>query len=473
MNRPPPAPALTDDEFAHYCALVQKVSGIALPPVRRSELEQAVHKAQLKAGLANARALYDHLTQVRGRPALTGLIEALTIGETHFFRNQPQFHALTHQVLPEIIARRRATRRLRVWSAGCSTGEEAYSLAILIDRLLPDAEQWQIHLLGTDLNRQSLDKARRGVYSAWSFREVPPDIQASYFVQRPRGQETDYEVVGRLRSRVQWDVLNLNDTVYPAVETNTHEMDLILFRNVLIYFSEATARQVVGRLYACLTDKGWLVVGHADTSLAVFHEFKVHNFPGTVLYQKPAAAEAAQRHALAHAASPTSGRTRPLRVVAPVRVPRRVTDPLKPRAAAPPAPAARVPDAQALYAAAKQHADQHALDAALTALDAALDQNPMLGAAHYLHGLILQERGQPAAALEALRRCVYAEPRFVLGHYALGSLLASQGQAERARKSLDNVVQLLAGRPRDELVPEGDSLTVGRLLELAALRQGM
>jgi chemotaxis protein methyltransferase CheR len=137
-----------------------------------------------------------------------------------------------------------------------------------------------------------------------------------------------------------------------------------------------------------------------------------------------------------------------------------------------PAPTAAT-NALALYAAARRHADQHALDDALLGLDQALAQDPLLAPAHYLHGLILQERGHAAAALEALRRCVYADPQFVLGHYALGSLLARQGEAERARKALANVKRLLAGRARDELIPEGDSLTVGRLLEMAALHQDL
>src|SRR5688500_4897129 len=96
-------PALTDDDYARFCALVQTTSGLDIPPVRRGEMEQAVRQAQARAGAADTQALYEHLTQMRGRSELQGLIEALTIGETHFFRNQPQFHALTHHLLPELI----------------------------------------------------------------------------------------------------------------------------------------------------------------------------------------------------------------------------------------------------------------------------------------------------------------------------------------------------------------------------------
>jgi chemotaxis protein methyltransferase CheR len=254
-----PAAGLSEDDYSRFRALVEKASGLDIPPARRLELEQALRQAQTRAGLPSAQALWAHLAQAGGRADLHALVEALTIGETHFFRNQPQFHALTHHVLPEIIERRRGARRLRLWSAGCATGEEAYSLAILVDRLLPAGEQWDVHLLATDINRQSLEKARRGLYSGWSFREVPPDLQASYFLRHQHGAETQFEVVPRLRHRIHWDYLNLIDAVYPAPETGTQALDLILFRNVLIYFSEATARAVVERMHACLTDGAWLV----------------------------------------------------------------------------------------------------------------------------------------------------------------------------------------------------------------------
>src|SRR5262249_24082640 len=158
-------------------------------------------------------ALYAQLASAEGRPALDELLEALTIGETHFFRNRAQFAALESHILPELIARRRDTRQLRVWSAGCASGEEPYSLAIAIERQLPDVADWQVLILATDINRQALEKARRGVYGAWSFREVPPEVQASYFI--PRGRE--FEIVPRVRERVTFAYLNLAAEGYPSL----------------------------------------------------------------------------------------------------------------------------------------------------------------------------------------------------------------------------------------------------------------
>src|SRR5258708_7520586 len=153
-----PSPLSSIDQ-ARFGNLVRSPRGVEVPPVRRVERELAVDQALPATGSADTDVLLQLLKDERGRPALETMVEALTIGETHFFRNRPQFEALANHILPELIGRRRATRQLRVWSAGCASGEEAYSLAILIERLLPDLDQWQVQILATDIHRQPLAQA--------------------------------------------------------------------------------------------------------------------------------------------------------------------------------------------------------------------------------------------------------------------------------------------------------------------------
>ena len=480
----PSASRLSEAEAARFSELVRQASGLEVPVARRLDLDQAVAQTRLRLGAADNEALFHILAAEAGRPALEALIEALTIGETHFFRNRPQFDVLTTRILPELIAAGRATRRLRLWSAGCATGEEPYSLAILLEILLPELDEWDVQILATDINRQALAKAHRGLYGAWSFREVPPDIHKTFFI--PQGGL--WEVAPRVRRRVTFAHLNFVKDSYPSLLTNTAAMDLILFRNVLIYFREATTRMVVGRLQRALVEGGWLVVGHADTAPGAFDQFVVHNFPGTVIYQKKVGG--------ALRAAP------PPKPPAPQPPERRAAPPaLEPRlaaktASAPPAAgpyqaaldlwkrgqpdealrrlealAADPHEALAAYHAAKIEADRQRLPEAERQIELALQRQPLLAPVHYLHGLILQATGRPEEAVAALRRCVYADDQLVVGHFALANLLARLGQAARARKALDNVERLLAGRPRDELLSEGDGLTVGRLLELAAVQK--
>jgi len=162
MTSAPPLTLVPADQ-ARFGDLVRQASGIEVPEVRQTELERALRQAMLESGASDLDALYEHLAGSSGRATLDTLVEALTIGETHFFRNRPQFEALAGHILPELIARRRASRQLRLWSAGCASGEEPYSLAILLEQLLPDLADWQVLILATDLNRQALAKAERGV----------------------------------------------------------------------------------------------------------------------------------------------------------------------------------------------------------------------------------------------------------------------------------------------------------------------
>jgi chemotaxis protein methyltransferase CheR len=259
------------------------VSGLELPAARQPDLRRAVDRALATTGLADGDELYRRLRDPAGRQALDAFVGDLTIGETHFFRNRPQFEALERHILPELIERRRASRRLRVWSAACSTGEEPYSLAILLERLLPDRASWDVRILATDINRAALERARRGQYSAWSFREVPDDVAGAFFVRRG----ASLELTGRIREAVSFSWLNLAGDHWPSAATHTLDLDLILCRNVLIYFGDELSRQVAGRLHGALSAGGWLLVAPAELSQTIFGDFTVTNLNGAVVYRKP------------------------------------------------------------------------------------------------------------------------------------------------------------------------------------------
>ena len=274
---------LDEAEYARFHELAQALTGMVFNDHRRPELERAVAETLQATGLTDLASLYDVLEQApASHPARIRFVRHLAVGETHFFRNEPQFSALAQHILPDLIERKRGVRQLRIWSAGCSTGEEPYSLAILLERLLPDLADWNVLLLATDINQDALERAQQGVYGPWSFRQAPPAFQAAYFTQEGR----TFTLLPRIRQRVTFAYLNLAGANYPSPLTNTTHMDLILCRNVLIYFPPATTQHVVHRLYDALAEDGWLIVGHAEPSQEVFHRFVSCNFPDTVVYRK-------------------------------------------------------------------------------------------------------------------------------------------------------------------------------------------
>jgi chemotaxis protein methyltransferase CheR len=504
--------SISDGDIDRLSHLVRDASGLEFPDSRRPSLARAVQQTITLHGLDRADALHDFLLDPAHRLELEAFIASLTIGETHFFRNRPQLDALQQHILPAIIADHAVERRLRIWSAGCATGEEAYSLAMLIDTLLPRRDGWNILILATDINKQSLEKAQRGIYGSWSFRQVPPEIQSRYFVQNGR----NFHLAPHIRDMVSFSYLNLVDDSYPSLLSNTQSMDLILCRNVLIYFREETINQVVSQLDDCLAPRGWLVPGHAESPMPTFRQhFAAREFPMAVCYQKrdpsdqqpgstplpgaghPRRAEAARPVPSTAPASasvtPRDTRSVPPAPAAPPRA--RPAPPPKPDAS-PDRPdraiaawregrvteatgmldriAATDPtDPTAPYLTAKILASLVRLDEARTAVLRALDRDPLHARSHYLHGLILQEQGRQADALEALRRAVYLDPQLALGRFSLAVLFAATGQAQRAEKELDTLIGLLDDRDRDEQLDDSDGVTVGRLLELVAVHRDL
>ncbi|MBI3921511.1 MAG: protein-glutamate O-methyltransferase CheR, partial [Armatimonadetes bacterium] len=173
------------------------------------------------------------------------LVSALANNESYFFRDSGQFSLLKYHLLPELIAQNRQRGTLRLWSAGCSTGEEPYSLAILIDQLLPRKEDhWEVQILGTDIDGEALQRAREGVFGKWSFRAMPPDIQRNYF--HPRRDV--WEVDNRIRKMVTFRLGNLLSDPFPNRTLGICDMDLILCRNVFIYFDRGAVTEVVRKL---------------------------------------------------------------------------------------------------------------------------------------------------------------------------------------------------------------------------------
>lgn len=482
--------SLTNPEYELFRRLVDDKSGMDIPPARRAHLEQAVSRA-LGEGFEGPIALHRHLSSRAGHIELEDLIASLTVGETHFFRNKPQFEALERHVLPDLIQRRSGEKRLRIWSAGCASGEEPYSLAMLLDRMLPGIDTWNITILATDIDRRALTNAHNATYRAWSFREVPPDIQPRYFV--PRGDEL--ELSERIRAMVTFEYLNLVEDAYPSLVSNTTAMDLIVCRNVLIYFREATARAVIARLHQAMAEGGWLLLGHAEPSDWVADRFVVHSFPGAVAYRRPEDGESpetrdeqVERPAPARRRARTPGRARPQQtgpveptgdarlLMAPAELCERALamrdsgdlqgalEELETLADAHPQ------DPRPAYLIAKFHASRLEVEAAERWSRFAIERDLLFAPAYHLLGLMAAEAGRPDDAAAALRRCVYAEPGWPLGHFALAEVNLGMGQRRRAAAALRNVERILRDVPPDEQVREGDGVTAGRLRELATLR---
>jgi chemotaxis protein methyltransferase CheR len=463
------------------------------PPERHADLQRAVVAAAPDFGFADDRACAEWLLSARLSSAdLRTLATHLTIGETYFFRERPSFNAIANEILPILIHRRRAgIKRLRIWSAACSTGEEAYSLAILVQQILPDWQEWNINILATDINPMFLRKAEAGIYGEWSFRESGPDFRQRYFT--PAG-ERRYRIRADVRELVTFSELNLAQDGFPSVATDTNAMDLILCRNVLIYFTPAHARKLVSSLHHALVDDGWLIVAPSECSQALFPGFTAVNFPGSILYRKRGPNEPVSRSTdipRVFQTDPGSSLTLADDSVDAMlsAVPEVAATPVDPHLAlleearafyargrygdavsvlrtdfAASETACADPRLLALYA--RALANQGDLSAALDASERWIERDKLDAAAHYLNAMVLQELGERARSRGALQRAVYLKPEFTLAHFALGNCARAEARHAEAQKHFRNAARLLDDRETDEPVPESEGLSVGRLREI-------
>ena len=505
---------LHPNDLQRFMTLIHDAAGLDFPETRRPDLERSLSHHAGGSEPNRLDAFYQRLRDpVEGPPALKALITDLTVGETYFLRDRPQFEALEQRVLPQILERHQTDRRLRLWSAACSTGEEAYSLAILLDRLLPDPANWSVQILATDINPRSLEIARVGIYGSWSFRHVPPLVQSVYFTQTDSRR---YAILPRLKSWLRFEEFNLMDaeTAWDRVAG----MDLILCRNVLIYFSEQAVRSVASRLWSSLVEGGWLVLAPSEMSSTVFTGFEPVNYPGTSLYRKldrtTRAVVPGQVHPTPFAVGGSAwlGSSPPAKLLPapPSRDALTSTWTVAPMPPSPPKPttlttnALAIPESfssleqflasrplsQALeqlklwcdqrpedealpYWTAKALANRHLLTEGREWIERVTRRFPLSARGHYVHGLILREQGEEDASASALRRCVFADPRFILGQLAWADQNARMGHAKRVGLILDALDNLLRDQPADQPVPEGDGLTIGQVRAMMAARRSL
>ncbi|HKN18579.1 MAG TPA: protein-glutamate O-methyltransferase CheR, partial [Dissulfurispiraceae bacterium] len=263
---------------------VEERMGLHFPAERFRDLERGLFSAAKEYGHKDACSYLDWLAAFPlSHSQVEMLASHLTVGETYFYRDKGSFDALEEYILPELIRSRRGKeQRLRFWSAGCATGEEAYSIAMLLDNIVPDIKDWNVSILATDINPNFLKLAAEGAYREWSFRSAPLWVKERYFTRTKKG----FEVLPRIRRMVTFSYHNLVGDPYPALINNTSAMDIIFCRNVLMYFSRERAKEVVLHLNRCLMDDGWLAISPVEASHAISSLFKGVKFPGATLYKK-------------------------------------------------------------------------------------------------------------------------------------------------------------------------------------------
>lgn len=481
--------------------------GLSYSKNHEKDLSRKIEYAAKEFGYANPARFVDWLLEAKLTDQQTGALAShLTIGETYFLREKKSFDFLEQLYLPGLIQKRYgADKRLRVWCAGCATGEEAYSIAIVLLQSIPDILHWDISILATDINPVFLEKAKKGIFSKWSFRNNPEGFILKYFrIEGPN----EFHILPRVKQMVTFAQLNLADDSYPSVQTGTEGIDIIFCRNVLIYFSPEGTRTLTDRLYESLVKGGILVVSPVEMSGMISPKFSKINYAGFSVYQKGAHGPEeepscfrkgtslqtvkadpipALKKEPVHHLDDQSGLHRLKRLLPEKRIPETILKTEKEQEQA-------YEDALLLFELgdfaeaesilsglvrkealngksaisllARTKANLGKLKEAGELYERAIHLDKLDPKLHYLMAIVMHEQGDDEKAIHLLNSSLYLDHDFVLAWFLLGTLWMRAGKQDSGKKSYRNAIKSLSKLSHDEILPESDGITVGRFREI-------
>ena len=485
---------ISEENLSRLSEFVASRLGLYFSKERLKDLERGIRSASGDLGFEDGAACAEWLlSSPLKRSHIEVLAGHLTVGETYFFRDRKIFQTLEEAVLPELIrVRRKNGKHIRIWSAGCSTGEEPYSIAMLLSRMIPDLKGWSITILATDINVRSLRKAAGGLYGRWSFRDIEPRIKEEFFNKKDHGR---LEVLSRIRKMVTFSPLNLVEDTYPALFNNTTAMDIIFCRNVLMYLVPDLAMKAARNFHRCLSDGRCLIVSPSELSSQLFPQFAPLSFPGAMIYRKesnwcepagfprPAPGEPIvpcmpAGRCEAGGVELVPHETAEDQQSLPPRLPAR--DDLYSEALVlyeagryagamekTEALLSHYPcDAAAMALVARIHANCGKLAEALQWCERAIGADKLRAGSYYLIATILLELGRTEAATVSLKRALYLDPNFIAAYVALGNVSRQRHRDRESVKYFENALLLLSGRAPEEFLPEPEGANVGRLTEI-------
>lgn len=424
-----PESGICDPDFDAIARCVIGRTGLAYYEQRRDELAQRIEVRMAQLGFKRYDQYADLLHDAaRSAAEIDELARLLTIGETHFFRHGGLIDALRHHVLPELLQRRAATKRLRIWSAGCSIGAEPYTLAILLRKYLAASTVgWRIEIFGTDINRNFLAQAAEGRFAEWALRGVDDHMRYTCF--------TADGSHWRIKDELKRDVCIAYHNLMSPEPIDTG-FDLVLCRNVFIYFSNEVIREVVERLRSSLVDDGFLAVGHSEISPFLFEGFRAIRYGNAVVYglsDTPRDAPQWQPPVLDIA---------PMPLILATDLPREPDNPID------------------------CNADIGNLDEAIEQCRRAILADRLNPHAYVRQAMLLEQQARLDEAMCAVKQALYLDHRAAFAHYIFASIALRRDEVDAAARALRNVVDLLDGRADDEPVEYGDGVTIAELRRL-------
>ena len=467
------AKVLEDPNFGALKHYIIESTGLAYYTNRDSDLASAMVRA-LDGIPWNSAAQYLGKIRELGSLAMDRLAEELTIGETFFFRHSEMFSALKEHVFPDIYERKKEEKYLKIWSAGCSIGAEPYSIAIQLKTELAHLFRgWRIEILGTDINGRFLKMARRAHYEDWALRGMSPETRTRFFDKRGK----HWELQKRFTDGVVFQQHNLVKDAFPSLANQLFGFDLVICRNVMIYFDRKTIEHLANQFHQTLLPGGWLALGHAEAHREIFDAYQTVMTPGAILYHRRASGLDRQQ--------PPAIWKPPVLPHMPVMLPEVVVKEARAKASTSESmrgvPEVVLPEALEIAALSFNEAelilpeweglcalaDTGRFAEARASCERLLEfkkfEQPGL---YFMHALLLEHAGDSVNAVKSLKKSLYLDRGLAIAHYHLGLILQKLTRKEEAKRSLRNAEDLIAPLSDDAAIRFGDGLTAGDLRSL-------
>jgi chemotaxis protein methyltransferase CheR len=271
---------LNDNTFRLITDFLYQNSGLRYDESSKYVLQKRLVTRIHELKLDSFEKYYYYLMYHANREAeLDAVFDLITVNETYFFREDRQLKAFTDEILPEVVQEKKNTRTLRIWSAGCSTGEEPYTIAMLC-MMMPEVQGWDIDIFASDISQRVIQMARRGIYGESAFRSTEERFRSRFFTRTP---DSKYRINDDVRQMVTFGKVNLLDEQKTGIFS---ELDLIFCRNVIIYFDVSAKKKVIENFYRKLKRNGFLLLGHSESLLSLSTKFKLRHLKNDMVYQK-------------------------------------------------------------------------------------------------------------------------------------------------------------------------------------------
>ncbi|MEW6621263.1 MAG: CheR family methyltransferase [bacterium] len=466
-------PDLTDEEFLLFQNFISQNSGIFVDEPKRDLLRKALLARTTSMNLGGYSDYYKFLKyNPRGEEEFKELLNLITVCETYFFRDVKHFITLRKHILPELLRRKQlqGSYGIRIWSAGCSTGEEPYSIAIALLETLQPAQMWDVEVFGSDVSTRALTLAREGVYSKWSLRSTDRSYIEKYFIQEGK----NYILKDEIKKRVNFEYFNLIKEPFPLAKMGEY-WDIIFCRNVTIYFKPESTKRVINNFYKSLQKEGYLFIGASESLYHISNEFKLLEIEGNFLYQKsdklvekPFEKQKIVIEKITPRVAKKQSKTTGLE---------KEIEEIKQKAKFP----SKDEIIDGLYKKAQYYFEENMFEKALFELMKIIEQtdehaetylmladiyankeqfdeaekqcrkalqiNSLLSPAHFLLGIVLNKKGKTDEAINEFKKIIYLDPNFPLSHFHLANIYSENKEYRKAILEYKATIDMLNKSP--------------------------